>query len=125
MSDLSTLKTDGFWYLASPYTHKSPNVMRERAYSVNDVSGRLIAAGVHVYTTIWATHRIAQYHELPTEFEFWLGFNKAFIDASVGVIVADIDGWKTSRGCKQEIEYAKSCEKPVWLLRMDMTFEAL
>lgn len=122
---MKQLITDGFWYLASPYTHKSPNVRRDRAYAVNDVSGRLIAAGVHVYATIWATHRIAQYHTLPTDHEFWIAFNKAFIDASVGIIVADIDGWKSSRGCRQEIEYAKSIGKPVWLLRMDMTIEQL
>lgn len=112
---IDKLKTSGFWYLASPYSHRSPNVREARAFRVNEFSGKLLSLGVHVYSPIWATHRANTRHDLPTDHLFWLAFNKAFIDPAAGVIVCDIPGWQESKGCQQEIEYARETGKPVWL----------
>jgi nucleoside 2-deoxyribosyltransferase len=72
--------------------------------------------GCHVYSPIWATHRAAILYQLPKDHLFWLAFNKAFLDPAVGVLVADIDGWKTSKGTQQEIAYARATGKPVYLI---------
>jgi hypothetical protein len=122
---LSKLKTDSFWYLASPYSHPLASVRKQRAFAVNTYSGKLLAEGVHVYATIWATHRIAANHRLPMDHLFWLAFNKAFIDPSAGVIVCDIPGWQVSKGCQQEIEYARDVGKPVWLCDSQLNLTAL
>lgn len=119
------LKTESFWYLASPYSHPDPEVREQRAIAVNDFSGKLLAAGVHVYATIWMTHRAAVHHDLPKDHLFWLAFNKAFIDPSAGIIVCDIPGWQDSKGCQQEIEYCKSISKPLWLCDADLNLTAL
>lgn len=119
------LKTSGFWYLASPYSHDDPDVRHMRALEANTFSGALLARGVHVYSPIWATHRANQCHELPTDHVFWLAFNKAFIDPATGIIVCDIDGWRESKGCRQEIEYARDTGKPVWLCDNTLTLSAL
>lgn len=123
MTDI--LKTSGYWYLASPYSHPDPDVREQRAFAVNDFSGKLLAAGVHVYATIWATHRACVYHDLPKDHLFWLAFNKAFIDPAAGIIVCDIDGWRESKGCQQEIEYARETGKPVWLCDDQLNLSAL
>jgi len=122
---INKLKTSGFWYLASPYSHPDAAVREARAIAVNDFSGKLLAAGVHVYATIWMTHRASVHHELPTDHLFWLAFNKAFIDPAAGVIVCDIDGWRQSKGCAQEIDYARDTGKPVWLCDENLNLSAL
>lgn len=120
MSDIEGLKREGFWYVASPYSHPLASVREQRAFEANTYTGKLLAAGVHVYSPIWATHRAGVLHELPKDHLFWLAFNKAFIDPAVGILVADISGWKDSKGCVQEIEYAKSQGKPVILVSRNL-----
>lgn len=115
MTDISDLKTDGFWYLASPYSHTDKFIQGIRARRSNDYAGALLRAGVYVHQPIWSTHRIGERFELPGDHLFWLGFNKAFIDPSVGMIMCDIEGWQQSKGCQQEIEYVRSLNKPIWL----------
>lgn len=113
--DLLNLQTQGFYYLASPYTHPDKRVEDDRAHAANHIAGLLLSAGVFVHQPIWSTHRIAKLFTLPGDHLFWLNFNKVFIDPSVGMIMCNIDGWKESKGCQQEIEYVRSLEKPIWL----------
>lgn len=107
--------SDRFYYLASPYTHPSLITRTQRAIDVNRYAGELMAAGMFVYSPIWATHEICGRHGLPTDHEWWLGFNKAFLDAAAGVIVCAIDGWRDSRGVAQEIAYAREMGLGVWI----------
>jgi hypothetical protein len=115
-ASLEALRVPGFWYVASPYSDDSPDIRRVRAYAVHDIVSQLLAMGCHVYSPIWATHRAAILYQLPKDHLFWLAFNKAFLDPAVGVLVADIDGWKTSKGTQQEIAYARATGKPVYLI---------
>lgn len=119
------LKTHGFWYLASPYTHANEGVQDDRAYTANYMAGILLSKGVYVHQPIWSTHRIAKMFVLPGDFLFWLNFNKAFIDPSVGMIMCDIPGWKESRGCAQEIAYCKELGKPCYLFDGNATITEL
>lgn len=105
-----------FYYLASPYTHKSPLIREQRFLALHHYAGMLMAHGYFVYAPILNTHRIAQTHDLPMEYTWWKEFNDAFVDASAGVIVADIDGWKESAGVQYEIRRAIDRGLPVWVL---------
>lgn len=104
-----------FYYLASPYSHPSAVIRAQRAIDVNRYAGDLMEAGLYVYAPIWATHDLCVAREMPTDHEWWLGFNKAFLDAAAGVIVCAIDGWRESRGVTQEIGYAREVGLPVWI----------
>ena len=108
-------RSDRFYYLASPYSHPSPLIRAQRMIDVGRYAGEMMAAGMFVYSPIWATHDAAVRHALPMEYEWWLAFNKAFIDASAGVVVCAIDGWRESRGVTQEIAYARDLGLGVWL----------
>lgn len=120
-SDLSRIADGRFWYLASPYTHKLPHMQEQRTTAATVFAGSLMAAGVFVFSPIVQTHRAAQLFSLPGNFEWWLDYNKAFMDASAGTIIAAIDGWRQSRGCMQEVEYTRSQGKPVFLMALDET----
>lgn len=103
-----------FYYLASPYTHRLRHVQEQRYAEVTTYAGALLAAGVHVFAPIVQTHRAAGMFNLPGNFEWWLDYNKAFMDASAGTILADIDGWRQSRGVAQEMAYTREQGKPVY-----------
>lgn len=78
-----------------------------------------MASGHFVYCPIINTHKIAIDYALDYEFEWWEAFNRAFIETSAGIVVADMDGWKESRGVQYEIELAKSLGLPVWLMGLE------
>lgn len=113
---IADLSKPVFYYLASPYSGGADETLRQaRAEQANEYAAQLLLSGVFTYQAIWSTHAMAQRHELPKEHEFWVALNKAFIDPSAGVIVCDMDGVFESRGVKQEIEYAKSISKPLFI----------
>lgn len=45
--------------------------------------------------------------------------NRAFIERSAGITVADIDGWRDSRGVTHEIALASELGLGVWLMGWD------
>ena len=107
---------EGFYYLASPYSGGADVALRERrALQANEYAAQLLLREVFTFQPIWSTHAIAQRHNLPKEHEFWIAYNKAFIDPSKGVIVCDMEGVFESRGVKQEVAYAKSIGLPLFI----------
>lgn len=103
-------------YLASPYTHPSPSIREQRYRDLMEYAGPLMVAGFFVYAPILQTHPVAAKFSLPVEFEWWEAYNRAFIEQSFAVVVADMAGWRESRGVQHEIELAKSLGLPVFLL---------
>lgn len=106
----------GYWYLGMPYSHGAPYMREDRWKKGLHVNGILMANRVHIYNPIHATHELAQVHQLPYEHEFWIDFNRHFIDGSVGMIILALDGWMYSRGLEQEIAYCRQTRKQMWLM---------
>lgn len=95
-------------YLASPYTHKNPDVREQRYQQVCDVVTKLSKQGDYaVYSPIAHWHPIALVHKLPTDAMFWKNQNEGVINASQCVIVVKMDGWEQSIGVQMEIAFAK------------------
>lgn len=104
-----------FYYLASAYSHPDPDVRQKRYEQVRDAAAALLGQGEFVYAPILQTHDMAIHHELPTEFEFWDGFNQAMIRASRGMLILRNDGWRASRGIQAEVEFCRDIGKPIYL----------
>lgn len=109
-----------FFYLASPYSHVDQSVRDFRAAEVNRYAGHLMASGLYVMPTIYMTHENTKSFEFPTDHIWWMGFNKAFIDPSAGMIIAQIPGWDVSKGIVQEINYCRSIGLPVIMISIDI-----
>lgn len=107
------------YYLASPYTHPSALVREQRYRDLQHYAGPLMAMGYYLYAPILNTHPVASQYSLPMEFEWWEGFNRAFIERSAGIIVADMDGWRESRGVAHEIALGRELGLGVWLMGID------
>ena len=93
-------------YLASPYSHPDKSVMERRYHEAKTALSILLSRKVWVYSPIVHCHQMAVDHSLPTDAEFWKEYNYTMIDASEGVWVLCIDGWRQSLGILDELKHA-------------------
>lgn len=120
-----------FFYIASPYTHREPAVVHDRFKKVMHFTADVMQMLVPCYSPIVHCHELAATHKLPTTFEFWTKHNHAMIDVSMGILVLELDGWRESKGVKDEIDYALANgiryfgvkHTPDWLDRISELYE--
>ena len=100
------------YYLASPYS-KFPdgNAAWQHACST---AGKLIQAGLNIYSPIAHGHSIALLSGLdPLDSEIWARVNAPFIAAADGLIVLMMTGWEESIGMRAEIKWcARAAMRP-------------
>ncbi len=102
-----------FHYLATPYSRYKGGI-----YNAFEEAARqaalLVQAGVKVYSPIAHTHPVAIHGNLdPFDHTLWLEADRAFMDAAVGLIVCQMDGWRESFGIAEEIKHFKAQGKPI------------
>jgi hypothetical protein len=61
-----------------------------------------------VISPITYGHTLLEYHEMPSNWDFWKKFCLSFLERCDEMIVYQMPGWENSRGVKEEIEFAKS-----------------
>lgn len=103
----------GYWYLGSPYS-KYPRGIGLAHQNVCIAAGRLIAAGIAVYSPIAHTHPIALHAGMnPLDHEIWMPADQPLMDAAKGLIVLKMEGWDKSYGLAYEIEIFTAMGLPV------------
>lgn len=100
-------------YLATPYTHKNPEVRAERFRVVNRVAAEMMAGGTHVFSPISHTHEMSVQHELPHDWQYWQNNCRVMVSRCDRLVVLMQDGWRESVGVRAEIELAHSQGMPV------------
>ena len=107
----------GYWYLATPYS-KWPHGLEDANTVAQKLAAALLSIGVKVFSPIAHTHGISAYATAvdKRDFDFWLGADKPLLDAAGGLLIADLQGWRDSKGVTLEIQWAKEQKKPYWLL---------
>jgi hypothetical protein len=100
-------------YLASPYTHSEPEVMRRRCVAVSRVAAYMISRGRHVYSPIAYGHHLTAYG-IPGTWEAWEEHDKHMICLSDHVQVLMLPGYKESKGIDREVAYAAELGKTVF-----------
>jgi len=94
-------------YLASPYSHKDPEVRFWRYTEACRVAAELMVGGAIIFSPIAHTHPIAKYGKLDAlDADFYLKFDKEFLRFSNGMWVLTLDGWKESYGIGVETNFA-------------------
>jgi hypothetical protein len=96
-------------YLASPYSHRDPKVMQERFEVAEQVTAHLLNSNVWVYSPIVHCHALSQKYKLPTNFGFWRDYNYSILRLAEALWVIDMDGWRTSQGVTDELNFARTC----------------
>jgi len=100
-------------YIASPYSHESQNVMRDRFHAVCEYAGRMMQAGKVVYSPIAHSHPIAMRVGLPTDWEYWEKFDRVMLQRCTELHVLQIEGWYESEGVRAEVCMAEQLGLPV------------
>jgi uncharacterized protein DUF1937 len=108
----ATLDKEGYWYLASVYSKWAPR-LDETCDLVSRLAGKFITAGVPVFSPIAHSHTIAMAAGIdPLSHEIWMPADKPMVDNVVGMIVAKMEKWWTSKGIAQEIIWFTEHGKP-------------
>lgn len=90
------------FYLATPYSHEDPVVRGARFHMACDVTGFLMAHGLHVFSPIAHTHPIACRCDLPKGFDFWEKYDRCILSRCTDLLLLKADGWRESRGVQAE-----------------------
>lgn len=101
-------------YLASPYTSSDPLIVRTRFLIVEQVTAILMEKGNYIYSPIVHCHELAAKYTLPTDFEYWKGYNIDMIRRADQFAVLTIPGWKESKGVQGELEFARSADLEIF-----------
>lgn len=109
---------DELWYLASPYTDY-PGGIDKAAADVTKVAGALMSRGLIVFAPIVHGHAVDSTCKLGKGHSFWMRQCKQPFLRSHGLIVAQLPGWKESRGIDMEVGWAAEHDMPLFMLDCD------
>lgn len=117
MTTIEKLKGHKLVYLATPYS-KYPGGTVPAWVEASKYAGRLLKAGVVVFSPIAHSHPLAVFGDIETrDHDFWLGFDEHFMRLADAVCVMQMDGWEESIGVQYEIAHFAAAGKPVYFLK--------
>jgi hypothetical protein len=102
-------------YLASPYSHKNPDVSRRRFEHVSYIAGKMITDGLYVYCPIAHSHPIAK-QGFDGDWTLWKNLDLEMIRRCDELWITPLDGWEQSIGVTDEVAYAKNIGLSVQLV---------
>lgn len=103
-------------YLASPYTHKNPDIMEAREEFVSIIAAELTSKHrVALFLPITQSHRMVQLMPdlFGTSFESWKDIDLDAIAHCDELWVIKMSGWKESIGVRAEIAFAEEKNIPI------------
>jgi hypothetical protein len=106
---------NGFWYLASPFSHPDATVREYRRQEACRAAGRLMHDGHNVFSPIAHSCSIEATFaagEMQSH-DFWLKQDFAILRHAGKLVVLMLDGWEKSYGVGAEIDLAKRLNIPV------------
>lgn len=102
-----------FWYLATPYTKYAGGIEEAVKLACRE-TGRLIRAGVPVYSPIAHMHSIAIGSGMdPKDHTLWMKADESMMTAASGLIMLCAEGWDQSAGMQIEFEAFRNAGKPI------------
>lgn len=110
----------GYYYLATPYS-KWTHGIHDANIVAQKMAGELIKVGVPVYSPIAHTHGIALAANIdPFSHAIFMPADKPLFEGAFGLLIADLNGWRESKGVAIEIGWAKELKKPIWVISPGM-----
>lgn len=93
-------------YLASPYSHPDPAIREVRYDAAVEACALIAGFGLHVFSPIVHWHEAAKRYKLPTDAEFWRGYNKSMQSMCRTTGILRLTGWQESKGMQFEVNKA-------------------
>src|SRR6478752_4572437 len=91
-------------YLASPYSHPDPLIMKTRFLLAEQVTATLLKERLWTYSPIVHCHELSQKFTLPTDFAYWKEYNFHMLRRAEGFWILAIPGWQESKGVTAELD---------------------
>lgn len=93
-------------YLASPFTHSDKQVEFIRYKQTCQYLADMFRKGLFAFSPIAHCYYMAREFELPSDYEYWKSFNMAMLARCDKLYVLMLDGWRESRGVRDEMDNA-------------------
>ena len=106
-------------YLASPYSHKTTDVIEKRFKQVAETTAKLMIEGYYIFSPILNSHYLSITHGLAGDWNYWKTFDELIISKCAELWVLKIDGWQESVGVSAEIKIAEEFNLPVKYIEYD------
>lgn len=116
--NLNNISIPGLIYLASPYS-KHPRGTEAAFKEVARLTGLMLEYDFLVFSPIVYSHHLAEFISVRTgdeEHEFWMGIDRPIFRRCDAIVVAQLDGWDTSKGVTEELAWFRWARKPVYFL---------
>ena len=114
------------WYVACPYFHEDPEVMRQRISELAVCVKHILKnyEGVVVHAPVLSTLNIQAECGIETPLMGWYAFDLAYIERMFSdwddrLVVLEMDGWQTSKGVALEIQAARDRSIPIFFMTVD------
>jgi hypothetical protein len=98
MTEKPPLSTKPLIYIAAPYRHENPDVVKDRVYMINEYFAFLIEHGMHAVSPL-LLHPVVTQRKLRTDAEYYweeYGYNLMLHCQEVHILC--LDGWQQSSG---------------------------
>jgi hypothetical protein len=105
-------------YLASPYSHRDPEIRQKRYEAAVRASARLASAGIPVYSPIAHSHPIEVATGGLIPHTYWMSIDLMVLPVCSKMVVLRLPGWEESKGVAKEIDAAGAAGIPV--IRTDL-----
>lgn len=93
-------------YLASPYTTPDEALKARRVFLTMKAMASLHAQNIVAYSPIVQWYEIAKQFGLADDHVPWLVQNEGMMIRCQHVGILRLDGWRESRGCRHELQFA-------------------
>lgn len=104
-------------YLATPYSKYEGGNLELAFREAARLAAQLMLGGIRAYSPIAHTHPLAVYGEIdPLDHDIWLPFDEAMMQRCEVLIVAQMKGWKESKGVNHEIAFFIERKRLVYYL---------
>lgn len=106
-------------YLASPYSHEDPIMLKTRYLLTMQCVAGLLKQGILSYSPIVHFHELAARFLLPADATFWMKHNIRMLRSCDAIGVLKIDGWEKSEGVAIEMKLASKLNLPCIFVNED------
>lgn len=104
-------------YLATPYSHISSEIRKERFEKVSMVAAQLFNQGIICFSPISHSHPIAL-NGCGMDWDTWEDFDIQMMDVCKELFILMLPGWEASLGVRKEYQYMRKQGRGVRFIKL-------